>query len=161
MCFHFLPPLLYFPSSSKEDGGTQVQSMLINLPHLYTPPHVHTKRKNLAWFLSLLSSMLTATLCALGFTEDLPVNPTCDRTEETPYVSKESYFFFSGLVINNGTWGSCWSWDSNPGLADSRTHAQTIVCCIISNAQKYIRCLYGGLVVKSCPTLATPWTVGC
>ncbi|XP_045021680.1 uncharacterized protein LOC112582654 isoform X3 [Bubalus bubalis] len=23
-----------------------------------------------------------------GFTEDLPVNPTCDRTEETPYVSK-------------------------------------------------------------------------
>ncbi|XP_044799037.2 uncharacterized protein LOC112585106 isoform X2 [Bubalus bubalis] len=23
-----------------------------------------------------------------GFTEDLPVNPACDRTEETPYVSK-------------------------------------------------------------------------
>ncbi|XP_055439744.1 uncharacterized protein LOC129654261 [Bubalus kerabau] len=29
-----------------------------------------------------------------GFTEDLPVNPACDRTEETPYVSKESSFFF-------------------------------------------------------------------
>ncbi|XP_055439739.1 uncharacterized protein LOC129654260 [Bubalus kerabau] len=25
-----------------------------------------------------------------GFTEDLPVNPACDRTEETPYVSKEN-----------------------------------------------------------------------
>ena len=99
ICFHFLPLLPYFPASSKEDGWTQVQSMLINLPHPYTPPHVHTKRKNPAWFLSLLSSILTATLCPLGFTEDLPVNPTCDRTKKTPCVSKESsfFFFFSGL----------------------------------------------------------------
>ena len=36
--------------------------MLINLPHPYTPPRVHTKRKNPEWFLHSLTSVLTATL---------------------------------------------------------------------------------------------------
>ena len=64
MCFHFLPPLLYFPSSSKED---QVQLMLINFLHPHTPLHVHTKWKPPAWFMSSFTTVLTAILCPSRF----------------------------------------------------------------------------------------------
>ena len=37
--------------------------LLINLPHPYTPPHVHRKRKPPEWFLNSLTSVVPVTLC--------------------------------------------------------------------------------------------------
>ena len=80
--------------SSEENGWTQIQLILINLPQPCTPPHVYTKRKTPECLQSSLTSVVTAILCPSRSNWGPVSQPTFDRTEETPYISKASCFFF-------------------------------------------------------------------
>ena len=80
--------------SSEESGWTQIQLILINLPQPCTPPHVYTKRKTPECLQSSLTSVVTAILCPSRSNWGPVSQPTFDRTEETPYISKASCFFF-------------------------------------------------------------------
>ena len=80
--------------SSEEKGWTQIQLILINLPQPCTPPHVYTKRKTPECLQSSLTSVVTAILCPSRSNWGPVSQPTFDRTEETPYISKASFFFF-------------------------------------------------------------------
>ena len=80
--------------SSEENGWTRIQLILINLPQPCTPPHVYTKRKPLECLQSSLTSVVTAILCPSRSNWGPVSQSTFDRTEETPYISKASCFFF-------------------------------------------------------------------
>ena len=80
--------------SSEENGWTQIQLILINLPQPCTPPHVYTKRKTPECLQSSLTSVVTAILCPSRSNWGPVSQPTFDRTEETPYISKASCFVF-------------------------------------------------------------------
>ena len=52
-------------------------------------------------------------------------------------------------------------WEGGPTGGDVCTHTADSLRCTVETNQHCKATIGGGLVAKSCPTLATPWTVAC
>ena len=88
----FFLPFTFLPLPKRT--GEHKFSPYLLMSHMHT--HHPTSKKKIP---CMIPSVLTATLCPLGFTEDLTVNLFCDNTEESGCFSKASCFpFFLFLV---------------------------------------------------------------
>ena len=81
--------------SSEENGWTQIQLILINLPQPCTPPHVYTKRKTPECLQSSLTSVVTALLCPSRSNWGPASQPTLwqDR-RDSMYLQGKLFWFF-------------------------------------------------------------------